>query len=79
MSILFLKVHDAINTTLDNIVVGRVSIILGWVPHTGTNFIMLKLAFEVSASYNLAASWDLAQYKYSKKSTVLMLNVLASS
>ena len=64
-----LKVHDAINTTLANIAVGRVSITLGWVAHAGTNNIMLKLAPKVSASYNFAASWDLVQYKHSKKVT----------
>ena len=51
-----LKVHDAINSTLANIAVGRVSITLGWVAHAGTNYIMLKLAPKVSASYNFAAS-----------------------
>ena len=64
-----LKVHDAINTTLANIAVGRVSITLGWIAHAGTNYIMLKLAPKVSASYNFAASWDLVQYKHSKKVT----------
>ena len=50
------QVHDAINTTLANIAVGRVTITLGWVAHAGTNYIMLKLAPKVSASYNFAAS-----------------------
>ena len=71
--------HDAIITTLANIAVGRVSIKLGGVPHAGTNFIMLKLAPQISTSYNFAASWDLAQYKYCKKSVVLVLIALASS
>ena len=62
-------VNDAINTTLANITVGRVSITLGWVAHAGTNYIMLKLAPKVSASYDFAASWDLVQYKHSKKVT----------
>ena len=70
-------VHDAINTTLANITVGRVSITLGWVAHAGTNYIMLKLAPKVSASYNFAASWDLVQYKHSNKSDILVLIVLA--
>ena len=72
-------VHDAINTTLANITVGRVSITLGWVAHAGTNYIMLKLAPKVSASYNFAASWDLVQYKYCNKSGILVLIVLAPS
>ena len=70
--------HDAKNTTLTNIAVGREWIKLDRVPHAGTNWIKAKLRVKVCTSYRLAASWDLAQYKHCIKRVVSVLIVFVS-